>query len=279
MVSLICVFVGVLAASPPPQTSAIDVPPGDEMQEMVLHDGTRAIGRVQHVTDGVVAFRTISGELVEVETSRVVKIVAFESGGAKHAYRPADPSPTRLLLGPTGRSLKPREAYVDAEGPLFPHVQVGLTDRVSIGVGAPIFFTAVPVFWVTPKVQVFAGQKTEAAVGVMHVDFVGHESLGIVYGVVTRGTLDAAVTAGLGYSYAWGEHSGAGAPVVMVGGEKRVSSRVKLLTENCAFRGGGMMNGGVRMMFSKRAIDMGLASPIGAGRFFLFPTIRLVRKF
>ena len=46
-----------------------------------------------------------------------------------------DSSDTRLLLGPTARSLKRGEAYVDDVSVFFPSVQVGLSDRVSIGAG------------------------------------------------------------------------------------------------------------------------------------------------
>lgn len=44
-----------------------------------------------------------------------------------------DPNPTRLFFGPTGRSVKKGEGYVGVYGLFLPFVQVGITDRISIG--------------------------------------------------------------------------------------------------------------------------------------------------
>jgi hypothetical protein len=170
-----------------------------------------------------------------------------------------DSNDTRLLLGPTARSLKRGEAYIDDVGLFFPSVQVGLSDRVSIGAGAPIVVPAIDIhpgdaFWITPKVQVFAGQKTQAALGVVHIAALGHHA-GIAYGVATRGTSNAAVTLGLGLAYPHYQHR---RPLVLVAGEKRVSPRVKLITENYFPGPGGdaLLTGGVRVIRRHRTLDL-----------------------
>lgn len=45
---------------------------------------------------------------------------------------------TRLLIGPTARALERSEVYIDDLAVFFPSVQVGVTNRVSIGAGTPL---------------------------------------------------------------------------------------------------------------------------------------------
>ena len=66
----------------------------------------------------------------------------------------------------------------------------------------------------------------------------GDEASGIAYGVMTHGAPDGAVTLGVGYTYRARPDAEGGAAIVMIGGERRVSPRVKLITENYLARGG-----------------------------------------
>jgi hypothetical protein len=245
MVSLLFVCVAALAAPPQNLPLAIDVAPANALQEI-----------------------PVPGEILEVETV------------VKGPLQPEDPNPTRLLLGPTGRSLKHGEVYVDDLLIFMPSVQVGITDRVSIGAGTNLLLPNFePELWITPKVQVFARKKTKAAVGVLHITPIGNRGGGLAYGVVTRGTPDAAVTVGLGFPYVFGRGLPGGAPVFSVGGERRVSPRIKLVTENYVARGGGMAIGGVRVIRTREVIDVGLAAMFSAGYVFVFPTLRMAWRF
>ena len=55
--------------------------------------------------------------------------------GDKWAEWPDNPNPTRLLVGPTARSLDQGQVYLDSFGISLPFVQVGITNRVSMGAG------------------------------------------------------------------------------------------------------------------------------------------------
>lgn len=283
MVSLFLVpFIVSLAA--PPQTAALEivVPPPGETQEIVLDDGTRAVGRVEHLAGDRVTFRTTSGAVLEVNRSQVAEIVAVTGRVIDGTYWPTDPNPTRLLFAPTARSLKRGEAYLGVYEVYMPFVQVGVTDRLSVGGGALPFIgnDVAPPFWLTPKVQVVAGGRIEAAVGLLHIVNPGAGNVGIAYGVMTSGSDDDAVTIGAGYAYARGDDHRGGAPVVMIGGERRVSRRVKLMTENYVFGGdGGLVSGGVRFLGDRLSVDCGLAAPLGVGFFVVFPVVNFVWTF
>ena len=193
---------------------------------------------------------------------------------------PAEAGSTRLLVGPTARALEQGQFYVDFSAFVGgPFAQVGVTDRLSIGAGTPVLIPGVrpgDVMVITPKAQVFDGPRTDVSVGVLQ--FVGSKvtPAGIAYGVVTRGSPDAAITGGAGLTYAGGHHGdGARTPVVMLGGEKRVTPRLTLLTENYAASGFGFLCGGVRLTRGRGSFDLGVASFLGAGYSIIVPIFRV----
>ncbi|MEO8678168.1 MAG: hypothetical protein ABI665_03925 [Vicinamibacterales bacterium] len=261
----------------------IAVAPEGETQEMVLADGTRAIGRVERFDGQRLTFRTNAGVVMQVEISQVVALTVVNGRVVNGEFWRADSNPTRLFFAPTGRSLKKGEAYLGVYEVLMPFVQVGLTDRISIGGGTPLFFidNSDRPFWLTPKVQVMKRGSVEAAVGVLHISNVGDYSAGVAYGVVTSGSADSAVTIGVGYAYSRsdGEEDVGAAPVLMLGGEHRVSRKIKLVTENYIFPSGGLLSGGVRFMGENLSVDLGLVSPLNAGAWIAAPMVNFVWKF
>ena len=260
--------------------TGIDVPPAGVTQEITLSDGTRAYGRVEQVAEGQVRFRTVDGAILEVGTAQVTRLVPADGHLVGGDYWRADPNPTRLFFGPTGRALRRGDTYMGVYELVLPFVQVGLSDRFSIGGGTPLVFGGggTHPFWLTPKLQVLDTGATGAAVGVMHMVADGGQ-VGIAYGVVTHGSTDSAVTVGAGYGYAAREDGGGGGPVLMLGGEHRVHRSLKVISENYAFDGGGVLSAGVRFLGDRLSADLGLAVPLGAGESFVFPVVNFVWKF
>lgn len=199
-----------------------------------------------------------------------------------------DPNHTRLLFGPTGRSLRAGEVHAGVYELFLPNVQVGITDHLSIGGGTPLlFFGEIDrPYWVTPKLKLLQRGSTSASVGAMHfLNIDDQANIGIAYGVVTQGGAQSAVTVGGGYAYArWNldddrAESKAGAAVLMLGGEQRIARGVKLVTENYAFSGGGFISGGVRLFGDKLSADIGLMVPLFDGSRAVLPVVNVVRKF
>src|SRR5262245_18847141 len=191
-------------------------------------------------------------------------VLAGSAGqAAAQAASPAGTNDTRLLFSPTARSLQPGESYIGLYEFLLPFVQVGITNRFSMGAGTPLPLLGDQSSWpvlLTPKYEFYRSARTSAAAGVMHFVGFGEDSgLGLAYGVVTTGTADDALTTGAGWAYAQYEENRfdpscagqrtrtaascprvratetAGAPVGMIGGAHRVSRRIKIVTENYAF--------------------------------------------
>jgi hypothetical protein len=104
--------------------------------------------------------------------------------------------------------------------------------------------------------------RAKVAVGLLHISAGGDDQVGVAYGVTTIGRDDDAVTIGAGYGYE--TSGGGGAVVVMVGGEHRVSRRLKLVTENYVWEGpSGILSGGVRFIGDHLSADLGLVAPLG----------------
>ena len=265
-------------AQPPPV--AIEIPAAGVTQELELNDGSSVIGRVESVGEGHFVFRTTSGVEMTVDVTAVRSLKPVTGHIVNGELWREDPNPTRLFFAPTGRSLKKGEAYFGVYELFLPFVQVGVTDRISIGAGTPLIFGDVErPFWVTPKVQLLERRSTAVSAGVMHFFNVDEASIGIAYGVVTQGSADSAATIGIGYAYAQTDDEDGGSAVVMIGGEHRVSRRVKLVTENYVFKGGGFASGGLRFFGEKLSADFGLVMPLFADDTFVFPMINIVRKF
>lgn len=199
----------------------------------------------------------------------------------------SDPNTSRLFFAPTGRALKRGEAYVSVFEALLPSVQVGITDRLSLGGGVfwiPLGEHSRP-FWITPKLQVLNTGKTSAAIGAINIFNAGGANKdGIAYGVVTHGGAGGAVTLGGGYAYSGSSSRTRRSPLVMLGAEREVRTGLKLVTENYKFDGGGLVGGGLRYYSDKWSADFGMMVAIAHRPGFSLaagaaPVINITRRF
>jgi hypothetical protein len=266
-------------AQPPLPPPAIAVAPEGTTQELRLRDGSTVYGRVEAVADGRVTFRLQSGGTLELASADVVSLAIVEGRVVATEFWKDDPNPTRLFFGPTARALERGEVYLGVYEIFMPFVQVGVTDRISIGGGTPLIFGGGGdrPFWFTPKVTFVDRARTQVAAGAMHILNVDGDNLGIVYAAATQGTRDTAVSVGLGYAYERFEDNGA--PVLMIGAEHRVRRNLKLVTENYVFEGGGIVSAGVRFITGRLSADLGLAAPVGVDEVVVFPMVNFVWTF
>lgn len=267
------------APAQPSAAPLIAVAPEGITQELRLRDGSVVYGRVEAVTDGRVSFRTGTGATLDLAVADVVALTTMEGRVVAAEFWKDDPNPTRLFFGPTGRPLKKGEVYLGVYEIFMPFVQVGVTDRISIGGGTPLVFGGGGdrPFWFTPKVTLVSRPRTQVAAGAMHIMNVDGDNLGIAYGVVTQGSRDSAVSVGVGFAYERFED--VSAPVLMFGGEHRVRRNLKLISENYVFEGGGIVSAGVRFLTGRLSADLGLAAPLGVDEVFVFPMVNFVWTF
>ena len=250
-----------------------------DIYELVLKDGSRVFGTVERETDQEVVFRTHAGATVTARRSDIVTLRRVRGRIQEGQFMRSDAHRSRLFFAPTARSLERGQVSFGVFEFLAPFVQVGVTDTLSIGGGTPLVFGIKDFerpFWITPKLQVFNGERAKAAVGVLHVFSGAGESAGIGYGVVTFGSEDNAVTAGAGIAY---ERNDQGA-LFMIGGERRVRSNLKLISENYMTKSGnGIVSGGLRFIGGRLSADLALAVPVGSDDFYAFPVVNFMYIF
>ncbi|HVQ42373.1 MAG TPA: hypothetical protein VMS54_09205 [Vicinamibacterales bacterium] len=164
---------------------------------------------------------------------------------------------SKLFYAPTGRMMKRGDVYVAVDAFFIGAVHVGITDRFSIGVGRPLI-PALNTTWITPKFQVYENDRAAVATGVLHLFAPGFGMGGVGYGVATIGSRDNAVTAGMGWFYGKdddGMH--VGTPVLIIGGEHRLTRGSKFITENYVFSHGAVLSAGARILKRNVSVEVG----------------------
>ena len=212
--------------------------------------------------------------------SGLLLLVALSCPAASFAQTEPPPSP-HTFVAPTARMLEPGHGYVSGYGLFVPSLQVGVTNRFSMGGGFTPPLGGAPLAWVTPKVQVFDGQRVDVAAGVIHA-FVGNEAnVGLAYVVATRGDEQGSATFGASMAYARADGDGGQTPVFLLSGERRVNAHVRVMTENYFFPGaGGMATFGFRIQGRSGSFDVGVVAPFaGRGFFVLMPILNWGYRF
>jgi hypothetical protein len=182
------------------------------------------------------------------------------------AFAQPDGGATRLFLGPTGRLLAPGEVYLAGYGAIIPTMQAGITKRFSVGGGAfPVVVNRSIPFWVTPKVQLYANDRTSVAAGLIHGMVLGAGSGGYAYVVGTTETTTGAYTVGAFMGYARSGDEGAAAPAFQFGGEHRASQRVTVVSENYISRHAATFLLGVRLHRNRLSVDLGGGAAVVSG--------------
>jgi len=251
-------------------------------------DGSTFIGRLVDRDSAVVRLATQVGA-VAVPTSTIVRVDLVGATDVRNGvYWYPNPNTTRLLFAPTGRMLSAGDGYVSDYELFFPGVAYGLTDRVTIGGGVSLFpglGLDEQVYYVTPKVGLVSGERVNVAAGALVATVPGigdgdePSAFGILYGIGTYGGTNGSVTGGLGFGFADGQATDR--PAVMVGGERRLSRRLALVTENYAVPGleGALLSGGARFFGEQLAVDLAMVVPVGGGEVFAFPWVGFVFNF
>ena len=245
-----------------PRPDAADVPaPSDTIYEVRLGDGSVIFARVAELDEERVVFVTVGGARLEIERSGIRDLRPAVGQVVDGEFWTEDPGGTRLFFTSTGRSLGRGESYVGTYVVVLPFAAVGVTDRFTIVGGAPVLFGELEPFYIGPKIQILRRPEAQAALGTLAF-FFDDEVVGVAYGVGTFGNTDDALSAGIGFFYSGDEV--VNEPAFMVGGETRVSRRIKLITENYVLPDavGVILSGGVRIIGDRFNTEVGILGAV-----------------
>ena len=238
-----------------------------KIQLITLRDGSSLVGRIVAVRGDTVDFDMSVGRVpILVGDIRELKESAV---GTMHdgEYWAANPNATRLFFAPSGQILKKGEGYFADYELFFPGFAYGVTDNISVGGGVSLIPSSFDnqVYYFTPKIGASFGDQIHLAAGLL---FAGTKdgTGGIGYGAGTFGDGDGSVTVGVGYGFAGGDIENK--PVAMLGGEKRISRRVALVTENYLLptsENNLVYSFGLRFIGEKLTTDLALFNVAGSG--------------
>jgi hypothetical protein len=148
-----------------------------------------------------------------------------------------DPNDTRLMLVPNARPMKQGQGYFSTHELMFPAVGYALTDNLSVSAGMSLLPEAGlegQILYLSPKLGFELSDKAALAVGGTVAGVPGYGGYGVGAGYVlgTFGTRNASITAGAGFVRSLGYEWEDTIPVVLIGGQVRVSRSVALVSEN-----------------------------------------------
>jgi hypothetical protein len=212
-----------------------------------------------------------------------------QAAPADTVKRHTESNATRLFFAPTGRTLEAHRGYIADYYLIFPMVAYGVTDRLTLAAGMSIVPTVKfqqQIFYFSPKLGVVRSARFNAALGVLVIRPPGKADIctgdnnpdgtckrlrdvGIAYGAGTWGSTDASVTAGLGFGFV--NRSFSSDPFITLGGNKRVSRKIALITENWfvpAVDKQVLISYGVRFLGESLTVDFAFATPSGKDAIF-----------
>jgi hypothetical protein len=244
-----------------------DTSVASRVKKITLRDGSEMIGRVESTDSGSIRFKTLSNVSVTIPASQVREIQELSGEIVAGEFRRTDPNQTRLLFAPSARSLKAGQGYFSAYEIFFPLVAVGVTDFATLAGGVTLFPGASDqLFYLAPKVRVAHLENLDLAGGLLYLNATNGntDGVGILYGVGTYGTGKEALTVGLGWGFAEGKVKDK--PILLLGGEARVSNSVKLITENWIPPNSdvSLLSFGIRFFGDNLAADLGFIFPAGS---------------
>ena len=255
-----------------------------KVYRLSLIDGSEIVGIVLKEDSALVDFQSVSKITMRVPRDQIKAIVPLAGRIVQGEFRKSDPNHTRLFFAPTGRSLKNGQGYFSAYEIFFPFIAVGVGDVVTLAGGMSLIPGASSqIFYFAPKITPLHLQNFDLSAGVLYINALGSDFSGggIVYGVGTYGSSDHALTIGLGWGFAGGEI--ANKPILLVGGEIRLSNSIKLISENWIPPGTDLVlySFGFRFFGENLAADLGFFRPskMDTGGFPFVPWIGFAYNF
>jgi len=251
----------------------LQIPDSLHVQVITTIDKSKNVGRIINIGENEIIFKTEFGTIVipilKIKDIKEVPSTCIKDG----VYWFPNPNATRLYFAPTGRMLKKGEGYFADYYIFFPSIAYGITNNITIGGGMSLIPGVDPdkqIFYFTPKIGLKAAEKFNIAAGALIIkvpDFDDNDNdnddenppmVGILYGVGTVGSTDASFTFGLGYGFV--DNDLAEKPMIVLGGEKRLSRRLAFVSENWIMPGvdNPFISYGIRFFGEKMSIDLAL---------------------
>ncbi len=264
------------------QVNTPNTPQLGNIQIVTTSDGSTYVGHITEVEGDNIIFVTKHGTL-SIPKGHILNIREVPE---KSTYNGTDwftdPNRTRLFFAPTGRTLGKGDWYFADYYLFFPSVNYGVGSRLSLGGGLSIFPSGSmknQFYFFTPKVALKQSESVNISAGALVLKMPGNfdedvSLISVLYTVGTYGSHDRSMTLGIGYGLVDGK--AAERPLVVLGGEHRLTRRIALVTENWTVPGidNALVSLGLRFLGEGLSVDLALINTIGKES--IFPGIPYV---
>ncbi len=218
----------------------------DSLMSIRLKDGNELRGRIIERTETTLILQTSNGLEVKIPQSSIVTIKPVQGRYQKGVFLRSDPNYSRLMVSPTGRPLRKGEGYFSDYYIFFPGISYGFTDHFSLMAG----FSIIPganfkdqLKYLAPRIGFQINESVALSAGALFMSFFDELGAGIAFGVATFGQQDKSLTTGFGFGYVREEGEDfhfAQKPIILLGGNIRLSNSIALVSENWFFPGAGL---------------------------------------
>ena len=236
----------------------------DSLMSISLTDGTQLEGIITQETETHILVETLLGLEIKVPRASIVSIEKYHAS----VFSRPDPNYTRLMFAPTGRPLRRGDAYFFNHYVLFPGMAYGLTDHFTLSGGVSVLPGVglnEQLLSVAPKFGLYTSGDVALSAGVLYMR-IEDDAGGMAFVVGTKGSPDKSFTCGIGLGYIaeegedvdFAEH-----PVLLLGGNIRLSESMALVSENWLITGGDFkldqqpLGLALRFLGTKIAVDAG----------------------
>lgn len=228
-----------------------------------LNDGSVLIGNIHKQNSSSISIITLSGLHIDILKSQIADLELYDEEYSYSVPDGIDPNNNRLFLSPTGRPLKKGQAYFSVYELFFPFIGGGITNNFSMAGGVSLIPNASrQLIYIAPKLTPLVTEIFSFSTGVYFL-FNPFESvaMGIAYGAGTLGNDDNGITIGVGYDFSDEEITDK--PILVFGGEFRISEHIKFISENWLIsrNNGNLLSFGLRFFGESFAGDFAMIYP------------------
>jgi len=240
----------------------------DSVVSVSLEDGTVLNGIITNKTECCLEIKTLGGLEAKIPRSTILSIKPLHGRIVEGRFQRFDPNYSRLLYAPTGRPLKKGEGYFSDIWVFFPGFAYGFTDNFTLMAGFSILPGASlseQAKYIAPKFGFQTKDDFSFSFGALYLT-ANEFGAGIAFAAATMGKPDKSFTAGLGLGYTKsddGDFKFADHPILMFGGNVRMSNSTAFVSENWIITGENFdlaeqpFSLAVRFFGEKIAVDVG----------------------
>ena len=225
--------------------------------KITTKDGNQYVGTIEKQNSDSIVFKTKNLGVITIATNQVKSITEINPNQSGVNGWPYQFQTANYLTLNSAYGLEKGEGYYQNIWILFNNVSYGVTDNISIGIGAlgTFLFTDFAPVWATARISAPVVKNKLNAGGGAIVGTAEGETFGFLYGVATFGPRDRNISVGVGSGFVNDEFSDV---YLNIDGAFRVSEKLYLIMENYLIESEVLTFIGARSILGRSSLEYGI---------------------